>query len=78
MQEFNKGDIVVHKTGIELEVKSSNSYVSTCIYVNEEDYIHSKCLGIKSVVKVCICLNENLTLKVRDSLSFSQNQLKLF
>ena len=75
---LNKGDIVLHKTGIELEVKSSNSYVSTCSYVNKEDYIHSKCFGILSVVKICVCLNENLTLKVRDSLSFSQNQLKLF
>lgn len=60
---FSVGEIVKHKkTGVELVVKSSNHICSTCEYINEKDYIHSKFLNIKSVTKIAICLNENLIL----------------
>ncbi len=52
--------IVQHVSGILLKVISSNELVSTCEYVNDKDYIHSKFMGVESVTKICIVLNQNI------------------
>jgi len=70
--------IVQHVSGKILNVIRSNKLVSTCEYVNEKDYIHSQFMGVKSVTKICIVLNSNITqIKTTDCSETEQLKLEL-
>ena len=65
------GEVVKHKSGVELVILKTNTIVSTCKYLNEKDYIYSKFMGIHSVNKIAIVLTKNI-------ISMNKSQLTLF
>jgi hypothetical protein len=74
MKIIEAGDFVKHKSGVELKVLRINTTVSTCEYVHEKDYIHSKFMAMNSVIKIAIVLTDNLLLDDTNKV----NQLTLF